>query len=301
MLTIFSIPKAFAGHIGVIQRNAITSWKCLEPEPEIILLGNEDGVGEIVREFGLGWIPDIETTRYGTPLLGDGFQKVGAMARNPLLVYVNCDIMFTPSLIDSLQQVNYPRFLAVGRRTNIDLATAVAAGEMKDPAVLRQLAAAGTLETPFAIDYFIFPACCELLQIPMFAVGRPGWDNWMLYNALARHLPLIETTAAIHALHQNHHYHHVPMQRGTTWEGPEADYNRVLAGCAERLRFSLLDATHRLTASGEVVANPGNWARSIRIYMASHPALKWPLRILGFPFLFAERRRRRRLKKRGYV
>ncbi|MEI6605797.1 MAG: hypothetical protein WCP35_10840 [Verrucomicrobiota bacterium] len=300
MLTIFAIPKPFVGHIGVIQRNAISSWLGLDPRPEIILLGRENGVEEVVREHSLGWIPDIETTPYGTPLLGDGFRKVCARARFPLLAYVNCDIMFGQDLIDTLASISCPKFLAVGRRTNIELTTAVSADDLLDSSFLPRLAAAGSLETPFAIDYFLFPACPELCNIPQFAVGRPGWDNWMLYNALAHHMPLIETTAAIRALHQNHHYHHVPMQRGAAWEGPEADVNRTLAGSPDRLQFSLLDATHHVTLQGTVTANPTSSARSIRLLIAGHSMLKWPLKILGFPILFTDRRKRRRAKKSGY-
>ena len=32
MLTIFTIPKPFIGHIGVIQRNAIMSWLASDSE-----------------------------------------------------------------------------------------------------------------------------------------------------------------------------------------------------------------------------------------------------------------------------
>ena len=42
MLTIFSTPKPFRGHIGVIQRNAIESWKRIHPDVEIILFGDEE-------------------------------------------------------------------------------------------------------------------------------------------------------------------------------------------------------------------------------------------------------------------
>jgi hypothetical protein len=31
-LTIFAVPKPFEGHIGMIQRNAIRSWKGLRPD-----------------------------------------------------------------------------------------------------------------------------------------------------------------------------------------------------------------------------------------------------------------------------
>jgi len=37
-LTIFAIPKAFRGHIGVIQRNAIETWTRMRPAPQVLLL-----------------------------------------------------------------------------------------------------------------------------------------------------------------------------------------------------------------------------------------------------------------------
>ena len=46
MLTLFTIPKVFRGHIGVIQRNAIKSWTLLRPACEVVLLGDEGDAGE---------------------------------------------------------------------------------------------------------------------------------------------------------------------------------------------------------------------------------------------------------------
>ena len=53
MITIFTIPKPFKGHINTIQRNAIQSWMQLKPECEIILFGDDYGVSDIAKEFGL--------------------------------------------------------------------------------------------------------------------------------------------------------------------------------------------------------------------------------------------------------
>ena len=76
MLTIFTIPKPFIGHIGVIQRNAIISWLHLVPECEIILFGDEPGIQEITQEFGIMHVPEIRKTRYGTPFLDDVFSRL---------------------------------------------------------------------------------------------------------------------------------------------------------------------------------------------------------------------------------
>ena len=60
MLTLFSTPKPFRGHIGVIQRNALKSWTLLHPDVEIILFGDDEGTADICRELGLQHEPHVE-------------------------------------------------------------------------------------------------------------------------------------------------------------------------------------------------------------------------------------------------
>jgi hypothetical protein len=66
-ITILAMPKPFHRDIGTIQRNAITSWTKPQPRPEIILIGNEEGVAECARELGLVHIPEIARNRHGQP------------------------------------------------------------------------------------------------------------------------------------------------------------------------------------------------------------------------------------------
>ena len=60
MLTLFAIPKAFRGEFNQIQRNAITSWTLLEPKPEIILLGDDEGTAEVAKEFGVRHVSGVD-------------------------------------------------------------------------------------------------------------------------------------------------------------------------------------------------------------------------------------------------
>src|SRR5438876_11556063 len=93
MLTLFAIPKPFRGHIAVIQRNAIMSWTLLQPRPEVILFGDEEGTAEICRELGLRHAPAVERNEFGTPLLDDLFRKAEEQASYATLCYVNSDIL----------------------------------------------------------------------------------------------------------------------------------------------------------------------------------------------------------------
>ena len=77
MLTVFSIPKAFAGHFGVIQRNALRSWCALGPNCQVIVCGDERGAEQAATEFGADWIPKIDRNEFGVswnaPLPDGGF------------------------------------------------------------------------------------------------------------------------------------------------------------------------------------------------------------------------------------
>ena len=58
MLSLFTTAKPCEGHSGVIQCNALKSWKLLHSEIEIILFGDDAGRAEIAKE--LGFRHDVE-------------------------------------------------------------------------------------------------------------------------------------------------------------------------------------------------------------------------------------------------
>ena len=121
MLTIFTVPKPFKGHINTIQRNSIKSWKLIKPKPEIILFGNDAGIKEAAQEFSVTHVPDIKCNDYGTPLLSDVFAKAKKMAKTEILCYVNADILLFNDIIDSINKVKFKKFLIVGQRWNLDI------------------------------------------------------------------------------------------------------------------------------------------------------------------------------------
>src|SRR5260370_34192598 len=96
MLTLFTTAKAFRGHINVIQRNALKSWKLLHPDIEIILFGDDEGSAEVCREFGFRHEPYLARTEFGAMRLDDMFSKAHDAAKYDILCYVNYDIILMP-------------------------------------------------------------------------------------------------------------------------------------------------------------------------------------------------------------
>jgi UDP-glucose/GDP-mannose dehydrogenase family protein len=247
ILTLFALPKAFKGHFGLIQRNAISQWARLRPRPEIILFGNEEGTAEIAQEFGLRHVPDVACNEYGTPLLSDLFEKAQTLASCNALCYVNADIILMGDFMKAVQQVASwrERFLMVGRRTDVDLdAPAIYESSDQEDRLRALVMQRGRLSFFSAIDYFVFPRGL-FPTVPEFAIGRFFWDNWIIWRARALKVAVVDASAVVLAVHQNHDYSH--HRRGQRIWGEETSQNRKLAG---RGVFNIDDATHIFTGDG---------------------------------------------------
>ncbi|BBL68638.1 hypothetical protein [Methanoculleus chikugoensis] len=271
MLTIFTIPKPFKDHISVIQKNAIKSWTLLEPSCEIILFGDEEGVEEIAQELGVRHIQNIAKNEYGTPLLSDVFTKAHREARNGILCYVNADIILLQDFIGAIRTIQTlpEAYLMVGQRWDVDIDVpwdfSVDNWQKNMHDYLKVHA---KIHPPAGSDYFVFPGD-TFESIPPFAVGRAGWDNWMIYNARTNRIPVIDATAVTTVIHQNHDYSHVKHNLGDTYENPESARNREIIGDRKRT-YTLKEANLLLTPEGlakNVHSNEYNPVRRLQMFL----------------------------------
>jgi len=251
MLTIFATPKAFRGHIDVIQRNAIKSWSLLTIKPEIILFGDDEGTPEVAREFGLRHIPAVARSDSGAPLVNDLFAQAERLSRNNLLCYANADILLLSdfaSAVERIARLHFP-LLMVGQRTDVNITARIDTARPDwEQDLRRQAHTLGTLRPPNAIDYFVFTKGLGNNLLPL-ALGRRGWDNWFLWHARSQRSAVIDASREVLALHQNHDYSHHPKGSKGVFAGPEAQRNRALIGEWYHLHTTE-DATHRLTPQG---------------------------------------------------
>lgn len=256
MLTIFSIPKAFKGHIGVIQRNAIKSWTLLQlknqSRPEVILFGRDEGTAELARELGVQHIPDIATNEFGTPLLDDLFRKAEAAARFKTLCYVNADIILLSDFLHSvdLVQKQLPKSLLVSKRINLDVPEQLAFDPGWEEAIKHRAVATGADEHYSGIDVFAFPKGMYP-AVPDFAIGRLWFDHWLIKAVRLQNLPVIDASWISPLFHQRHDYNHVPGGADQVWRGKEAERNFQLYGGVQHA-YTLLDVTHEFTRSGSI-------------------------------------------------
>lgn len=247
MLTIFSMPKAFRGHIRTIQRNAIQSWALLRPKPEVILFGTDEGTKETAEEFGARHIPDVAKNEHGTPLLNDLFRQAKQHSQSEMMCYVNADILLLSefSKATALASRGLPRFLLVSQRINLDITEPIAFDTDWESSTRERSERGGVPGDHTAIDVFVFSRGLYP-NMPDFGLGRLWFDQWLIKAALQGGVPVVDLSRVAPVIHQNHDYNHVPGGAEQVWRGQEAEHNFRLYGGVEHA-FTLLDATHELT------------------------------------------------------
>jgi hypothetical protein len=275
MLTIFSTPKPFQGHESVIQRNALGSWLRLHPQCEVLLFGDEPGAAEIAEQLGIRHVPEIRRSEFGTKCLDHIFARAEEMAKHDILCYANCDIILLPSFCEAVTRVAAwsSKFLMVGRRWDTPLTDELDFGVSGWDAQLRELAMrSGKLQLPYAVDYFAFSRGLYR-DVPPFAVGRVHWDHWLVWKVRSMHVPVVDASADVLAIHQGHDYAYHSGGLPGVKADIESKRNRELAGGQIHL-YTIDHATHRLV-DGRIEGKPGRWHVPISAFISIYASQLW--------------------------
>ncbi len=280
LVTLFTAPKPFIDpHISIIQRNTLQNWSALGDAVEVVVIGNEMGIPETCQELNIHHLPDVRCNDQGTPLISSIFDLARDFSHSPYLMYSNADILFLPELSEKLLILasECDQFLAVGQRWDLDIKESLNFSNSWGEYLRRRVRDHGTLHGQTGSDYFIFPRACYQ-DIPDFAVGRAGWDNWMIFWARWRHWPVVNMSKGLMVIHQNHDYAHLPG--GVRhYQVPETATN-VRIGGGRRTIFTLTDAT-AVFEDGEIRRKPLDWStlwREVEIF----PLVRLHSRLLGW-------------------
>ena len=246
MITIFCTPKNFEGIFDVIQKNAIRSWRKVSSEIEIIIFGDSFGAKEIASEVNGIYYPKIKCSKNGVPFLSDLFDKANKISVNDTLMFINADIIIPKNIFDPIKIIRnqFQNFLSVGSRWDLDVDQLINF-EKEDIVKLfwEKANNYSVRSSPAAIDYFIFNKN-SIKKIPDFVIGRPGYDNWLLWYARRNLIPLIDLSNEIRVIHQNHHFNfHNIKQDPKIYYEEDGLNNRKIHG---NKVLNLLDANYEL-------------------------------------------------------
>ncbi len=236
MLTIFTTLKpcnvAFSDNV---QRNAIQSWMALDLPCQILLLGSDEGTAEIAAEYGLHHELNIARIGDSPPLVNDLFARGQELARFSLVMHINADIILLSGFASTFKKIieerknNDKNFLIVGQRHDLNLSKPL---DFQNPHWEHLLRAdvmqRGRMLHPWGVDYFIFRKGNWPREMPAFIIGMDHWDSWLMEHALAEGLDVIDATAGILAIQQDHEDRKDRDYRFRRHEGPMAQYQSSL-------------------------------------------------------------------------
>ncbi len=297
LITIFSAPKAFTDPAtAMMQRNAIRSWTLLDGV-DVLLLGEEQGLAEAARDLGVRHSASVVFNPNGVPLVSSMLKLARESSTSPLLCIINADIILLPDFVSAARQVaallppplpradgrvsarersvsrpmrrndfpfdsgGSPSYVLLSRRWDLEVKAPIDFSAGWDARLRDDAHRNGRLHRPTGSDFFLFPRDCYA-DVPDFAIGRAGWDNWMIYKARREGWPVIDGTPSMTVIHQNHDYRHLPGAR-PHYDHPDTRVNTQLAGGQAATRYTILDATHTLDG-GQLRRPPLTSARFLR-------------------------------------
>ena len=216
------------------------------PAVDVILLGEEEGLAKAAGELGVKHIPDVACSENGTPLISSMFKLARENSDSNLLCIINADMLLMADFVEAAKQAVKlkEKFVLLSQRWDLDVSEPIDFSEGWQDRQSSIINRQGVLHRPAGSDFFLFPKFCYT-EVPDFAIGRAGWDNWMIYKARQERWPVIDCTPSVIIVHQNHDYRHLPGGK-PHYEHPETNENIRLAGGPAAVRYTILDATHRL-------------------------------------------------------
>ena len=215
--------------------NTFKVWSSLKPQvlPVFFYTADNSSLIELARRYRI----DV----YPCPKISDGKPSscvLPAMIENLIqnydalyYGYANGDILFDQNLATSLIAVSRSSyasrfkntFLLVGKRSNLQVTKSTIINDSSD---IQNLKSSAKLFTGYAVDYFISPKrgfpWSQLLPV---AVGRLGYDNYLVGSTLLKGMVVIDLTKTVPAIHQ------------TATEGNFAGQRNALSGKAVNYRL----------------------------------------------------------------
>ena len=183
-----------------------------------------------------------------------------------------------------------PSYL-VGRRTDLDLPYPLDLSDGWAEVLAARVRHEGERKPANWIDYFMFTRGL-FAELPPFAIGRPGYDPWLIWRAADLGADVIDATDYVLAVHQRHDYSHVGS-RAAAFGGVEAQQNAAIVD-DWRHYHSIAYARLKLDERGNLVTARGLTYRLARPRTYAGHVLRFtrPLRRR----LLGERASRRRVR-----
>lgn len=207
-LTFFTISRSFTGEFNHIQRNAIRSWKRLNPDKIIVFrqAGADKGIKEAAEEFGCVHREVQLHKEFGLPILQNAFDAAQAEATSRLMCFIHAEMILMDDFKTAVELVanRFDNFLMIGRRwgwridESLDFSTDWQ-HQLRERSKTAKLYGRAGLSVNVFNRWLYKPG-----QVTRAMIGRCGEDLWLTTHIMRQNIPVIDATKAVMLIHQNH-------------------------------------------------------------------------------------------------
>ena len=208
----------------LVHNNTVKNWLSFRPFVIPVVFTNDRSIATECKRYGWDVLPVRVTAVEDVPVLKFMYLDAMKVYNTTYYAYSNSDILYSNNLVDTLIGCAYnlsyflnmtylngsflygksgyaqQPTLIIGQRTNVQNVTKT---EGSTWAAITSVARnRGGLFFVYAIDYFITPKSYPWEDSPEVIVGKPSYDNWLIYNARKQKHKVIDATTTLLALHQ---------------------------------------------------------------------------------------------------
>ena len=230
MITLFSTTKNFDGINRSNQLNAIRCWLSASCNPQVIIFGKSVGYESLGNHPNLFFTEPVRLTETGAPYGNEMFDTVNKITKHPICCYVNADILLPSKFFESVQYLHEKlkkNYLLVGERLDVTVREEINFSNDWEKQFFSKYESSMKVHPPAGSDFFVFPkGQYTYSNMPVFYIGRGGWDNRMIYIARKKKYKVVDLTSSVRVIHQNHDYSHKAHPHQSVLEKIEIAENR---------------------------------------------------------------------------
>jgi len=192
-----------------------------------MLFSKDPGVAEAARRFGCVQYGARAHPEHGIPLMSHAFERAQQMASTKLMGFFNADLVLLDDFMPAVETVaaKFRKFLIVGQKTDLRMEKPLDFSGGWQKRLRERAAKEGKLHRSCGLDFFIFTTGLYR-EIPPFYIARTTWDNWLMWSATRRGIPVVDVSPSVLVAH--------PPRRGHRPGDGLTEYNRELGGKAGR-------------------------------------------------------------------